>query len=101
MDGPYPPGYSPCVTGIDIAGERHLVGRVYRYGPRRWWVQGWLCLFVQAQDVELVYQTEPVPLPKTWTNEEWTAIADSVAALAEIRAERLNAIDPQGRGVAA
>jgi hypothetical protein len=58
-----------------------------------------MCLLITPQDVELVYQTEPAPLPDPWTTEQWMSIADSVAAPAEARAERLNALDPRGLGV--
>ena len=106
MDGPRLPGYHPSVTAIMVVREsypyehtaRLLVGQVLRYGPRRWWVRGPLFLLFPAQDVDLVYETKPVPLHAGWTVEDFEVASAAVGQLAEQEAVRLNAIDPHAVG---
>lgn len=90
MDLPREPGFHPCVTGVRSAeGLLGLVGKVYHYGPKRWWVPGPLALIIPPQRVVLVFETRPVYLRKDYTQDEWEVAADAVGLIAEEHAELL------------
>jgi hypothetical protein len=79
------------VTGIREGGRLvGLVGHVYHYGPKRWWVPGPLALLLPPQRIVLVFETRMIPLREGYTDDEYELAAAAVALVAEERAALLN-----------